>query len=94
MLESISLCKMSAIQLDWEIRFEFTSRSTPQHNGRNERKFQTFLYGRVKSMLNYSGIPLGMWKGLWTEAAKTYVLWGNAVISKADQKPAYNVFFK
>jgi transposase InsO family protein len=51
------------------ITFEFTSRNTPQHNGRIERKFQT-LYGRVKSMLNYhSGIPLGrMRKGLWTEA--------------------------
>ena len=33
---------------------EYTTRETPQHNGKVECSFQT-LYGRIRSMLNHAG---------------------------------------
>ena len=38
------------------IRFQYTARETPQHNGVVERSFVT-LYGRVRAMLNAAGFP-------------------------------------
>ena len=38
--------KEESIRKGMGLTFEFTSRSTPQHNGRVERKFQT-LYNKV-----------------------------------------------
>ena len=74
------------------ITFEFTSRATPQHNGRVERKFQT-LYNKIKAMLNYAGITPSMRKGLWAEAANTAVMWDNASVHKVNDKPPFTKFY-
>jgi hypothetical protein len=37
------------------INFEFSGPRTPQHNGKVERKFQTF-YGRIRAILNNGGL--------------------------------------
>ena len=37
------------------VEFEYTAPGTPQHNGKLERAFQT-LYGRVRAMLNDTGL--------------------------------------
>jgi hypothetical protein len=39
-----------------DIHVKFTSPNTPQQNGQVERSFAT-LWGRVRSMLNDSGVP-------------------------------------
>ena len=83
--------QQQCLQKGLGIEFEFTSRSTPQHNGKIERKFQT-LFGRIRSMLNQAGIPEGMRQRTWAEAANTAVLWANAIITKAGTKPPYTLF--
>ena len=83
--------QQQCLQKGLGIEFEFTSRSTPQHNGKIERKFQT-LFGRIRSMLNQAGIPEGMRQRTWAEAANTAVLWANAFVTKAGTKPPYTLF--
>ena len=84
--------KEDSIRKGMGLTFEFTSRSTPQHNGRVERKFQT-LYNKGRAMLNYAGLPTSMRKGLWAEAANCAVLWDNASVHKQDDKPPYFKFY-
>jgi hypothetical protein len=49
---------------------EFTSPETPEQNGQVERSFVT-LWGRVRAMLNCSGVPQEMRDKLWAEFAST-----------------------
>jgi hypothetical protein len=89
---SISHYKTNAMNKDWESISNLPPATHLNTMDELKRKFQT-LYGRVKSILNNAGIPLGMRKGLWTEAGKTAVISDNAAVLKADQKPAHLVFF-
>ena len=50
------------------IKFEYTSRSTPQHNGVVERKYQT-LYNRLRATMNEDGFEDKMRYDLWAECA-------------------------
>jgi hypothetical protein len=49
-----------------EIHIKFTSPNTPQQNGQVERSFAN-LWGRVRSMLNDSGVPKDIRDKLWAE---------------------------
>ena len=84
-------CQQKAFNEGMGLTFEFASRSTPQHNGRIERKFHT-LYGRLNAMLNQAGLPKGIRKGIWAEAAYTATLWENALVHDKGIKPAYTQF--
>ena len=52
------------------ITFEYTTPSTPQQNGRVERKFDT-LYVHMHAMMRGSGLRGLIRCRLWAEAAKT-----------------------
>jgi hypothetical protein len=53
-----------------EIHVELTNTNTSQQNGQVERSFAT-LSGRVRSMLNDSGVPKDLRNKLWVECALT-----------------------
>jgi hypothetical protein len=53
-----------------DIHVKFTSPNTPQQNGQVKRSFAT-LWGRVRSMLNDSGVPEDLRNKLWAECALT-----------------------
>jgi transposase InsO family protein len=48
------------------LQLEFSGPRIPQRNGKVERKFQT-LYGRIRAMLNDSGLEDGIQDGHWAE---------------------------
>jgi transposase InsO family protein len=50
-------------QHNLKIKFEYSGPRTPQTNGKIERKFQT-LYGRIREMMNDSGIEGDFRNGL------------------------------
>ena len=67
--ENVSLrSKLEAEGLDVEV--EFTPPSTPEQNGQVERSFAT-LWGRVRAMLNDSGVEKDLRNELWAECAST-----------------------
>ena len=48
------------------VQIKFTAPNTPQQNGKVERSFAT-LWGRVRAMLNNSGVPIELREKLWAE---------------------------
>ena len=54
----------------FNIKFEFKAPYTPQQNGVVERDFAT-LYGRVRAILNGSGLEKRLREYLWSECAST-----------------------
>jgi hypothetical protein len=52
------------------VKFEFSAPQTSQHNGKVERKLQTF-FGRIRAMLNNAGVKDQLRSGVWTECAMT-----------------------
>jgi len=71
--------------------FEYTAPSTPQQNGRVERKFAT-LYGRVRAMMNYSGFEEELRGKLWAECAKTATDNENICLKNKHKSP-YERFY-
>jgi hypothetical protein len=51
------------------IKFEFSGPRTPQHNGKDERKFQT-LFGRIRAMLNDAGLENDIRSAVWSALDK------------------------
>ena len=49
---------------------EFTAPETPHQNGVVERAF-SYLYDRVRAMLNGAGLKLALREKMWTECART-----------------------
>jgi hypothetical protein len=74
-----------------EIHIEFTSPNTPQQNGQVERSFAT-LWGRVRSMLNDSGVPKEIRNKLWAECALTATELCN-ITSRRDIGSPYELFY-
>jgi hypothetical protein len=60
----------------YNVKFEFSSPQTPQRNGKVERKFQTF-FGRIRAMLNSSGVKDQLRSGVWAECAMTVTFLSN-----------------
>ena len=73
-------------------KFEYTAPDTPQQNGVVERVFAT-LYGKVRSMLNWSKVEEGMRAGLWAECANTATLLDNVLIDREGEKSAHELFY-
>jgi hypothetical protein len=73
------------------VSFEYTSPETPEQNGQAEQSFAT-LWGRVRAMLNCSGVPQEMRDKLWEECASTATLLSN-VMSRKDGKSPYESFY-
>ena len=71
---------------------EFTTRETPQHNGKVERSFQT-LYGRIRSMLNHAGFEPQCRASLWAEAAATATKLDNISVDASHIKTPHELFY-
>jgi hypothetical protein len=75
----------------FSIKLEFTSLETPEQNGQVERSFAT-LWGRVRAMLNRSGVPQELREKLWAECASKATKLSN-IISKKNGKSPYFYFY-
>ena len=79
----------------WEhlgIKFEYTSRSTPQHNGVVERKYQT-LYNRLRATMNEAGFEDKMRYDLWAECALCVTILENICVNENQDKSPYELFY-
>ena len=74
------------------INFQFTAPYTPQHNGSIERSFAT-SYGRMRAMLNASGIKGNLRQTLWAEAANFENDTDNIMVDRNDEACAYEKFY-
>jgi len=77
------------------LKFEYTARKTPQHNGRVERKYAT-LFGRARAMMNDAGFVgenVHLRRGLWAEAVGTATKLENIITSPNKSEPAYGTFY-
>jgi hypothetical protein len=63
------------------VKFEFSGPRTPQRNGKVERKFQTF-FGRIRAMLNSSGLKDNLRSGVRAECAMTVTFLSNITAIK------------
>jgi hypothetical protein len=79
------------VALGINTRVEFTSPNTPQQNGQVERSFST-LWGRVRSMLNDSGVTEELRQKLWAECAQTATKLCN-ITSRRNIGSPYNLFY-
>jgi hypothetical protein len=61
---------------------------TPQQNGKFERKFAT-LMGRVRAMMNNSGMKGKIREGSWAEIGNTATLIDNGLNTEGDQHSNY-----
>ena len=84
--------KKKCIEEHLEIEFEFTSRSTPQHNGVVERKFQT-LYNRMMATLNRAGLTSSLRKFLWAECAFCVTILENVCVKNGSTKSPFELFY-
>ena len=73
------------------IKFEYTSRSTPQHNGVVERKYQT-LYNRLRATLNESTLDIKNKGKLWGECAFCVTNLENICVDEPNKKSPYDIF--
>ena len=65
---------------------EFTSPETPEQNGQVERSFAT-LWGRVRAILNHSGVTQDLRDELWAECAATATKLSNIMSRKKGRSP-------
>jgi hypothetical protein len=72
------------------VQFEFSGPRTPQQNGKVERKFQTF-FGRIRAMLNSSGLKDHLRSGVWAECAMTVTYLSNITSIKEKMICAYQL---
>jgi hypothetical protein len=66
---------------------------TPQRNDKVERKFQT-LFGRIRAMMNDSGIEGEFREGLWAQRASTAKYYGVIIINKNKKRFLIELMFK
>jgi hypothetical protein len=81
-------CKSKALN----IIFEFSGPKTPQHNGKVERKFQTF-YGRIRATLNCTGLKYSLRNGVWAECAGTVTFLSNITAVKSREVCPHQLLF-
>lgn len=75
-----------------KITIEFTGPSTPQYNGKVERKFAT-LWSKVRAVLNNAKLDEKLRNGLWAEAANHCTLLENMLVPVGETKSAYEKFY-
>jgi len=66
------------------VKFEFTSRNTPQQNGQVERSFAT-LYSKICAMMNAARMNQQEKEKYWIEAAATATKVDNLLIRKGEK---------
>jgi hypothetical protein len=74
------------------IQIEFTSPNTPEQNGQVKRSFAT-LWGRVRAMLNSSGIDGDLRISLWAKCAQTATNVSN-ILSRKGENSSYELFYE
>ena len=74
-----------------DIKIEFTTPNTPEQNGQVERSFAT-LWGRVRAMLNHSGVTASLRDELWAECASTATKLCN-ILSRKERKSPNEMFY-
>ena len=75
------------------IKFKYTSRETPQQNGKVERRFAT-VYGRAQAMMLTAGLDNDKKYELWTEAVSTATLLANKTVTKKSEQSLQERFYK
>jgi hypothetical protein len=73
------------------VEVEFTSPNTPEQNGQVERSFAT-LWGRVRAMLNNSGVEKDFRNELWAECASTATKLSNLIVRTKEGSP-FELFY-
>ena len=76
-----------------DVEFEFTARSTPQLNGKVERKIAT-ITRQIRATLNAAKLPAELRKILWGEAVMYCTDISNCLQSRSYNVPAYVGFFQ
>ena len=86
-------CKNSSEECLRKIKFEHTSRDSPQFNGKVERKIAV-ITRRIKAALNAAKLTEDYRKVLWGEAVVNLTDIENVLLSKSYSAPAYIAFFE
>ena len=73
-------------------KFEYTGRSTPQHNGMVERAFAT-ITSRVRAMMKEAGIEGKMKTKLWAECVRTATILDGFLVEKSKDNCKYELFY-
>ena len=82
-----------AEQLDLnDIGFEFTAQSSPQFNGRVERKIAVIM-GRARTYLIAAGLTESLKSLLWCECVKHATDVENLLLSRSSEDSAYKQFY-
>ena len=87
------LCEGSAEKFLRDIKFEFTSRDTPQRNGKVERKLAV-MTRRLRAILNAAKLSKELRQVLWGECIMYLEDIENLLQSRMYDEPAYQSFFK
>jgi hypothetical protein len=77
----------------FNIKFEFTSPSTPQQKRRVERKF-SILYRYMRALLHQAQLNKELKEKLWPEAAHHSTDIINAICTSKNKIPPYKLFYK
>ena len=75
------------------IQFEFTSRDSPQFNGKIERKFAV-IFSRMRANFEAANIDMKLRRKLWGEACMTAIDIENLLVSSGHDEPSYREFYK
>ena len=73
------------------IQFEFTSRESPEYNGKAERKIAV-LFERARVALNAAQLPKKLHHKLWAEVATTVTDTENLLVSSTTGESPYTAF--
>ena len=73
-------------------KFEYTGRSTPQHNGMVERGFAT-ITAIVRAMMKEAGSDEEMKTRLWAECVRTATILDGFLVDDAKNKSKYELFY-
>ena len=85
--------KRACLEEGLGVTFEMTAPSTPQQNGKVERKFAT-LYGRMRAMLRgCKHMKTSVRKQLWAEAANLATDLNNILVSYGEKKNPFQKFY-
>jgi hypothetical protein len=74
------------------VKFKFSGPRSPQRNGKDERKFQTF-FGRIRALLNSAGLKDHLRSGVWAECAMTVTYLSNNTSIKEKMICPYQLLF-
>ena len=87
------LCEASDEKALRQVQFEFTSRETPQLNGKIERRFAV-ITRRIRAVLNAAKLPQDLRNVLWGEAVMYCTDVHNILLSRSYDAPGYTAFYK